>query len=155
MLLAAPSALPSEYLWTSFHPRTEPLTLTLTLPPWLSSEMATAVRILAVVRDGNWSEFFRLLGNFTPKSKDDAIREGKTLLVGGENASSPFAVRLRCVCHGMLLPVRAHALRAMNKAYGKSEKVPLVSGDFFPLFVRFSSLSSRSSKSDKDCFPPP
>ncbi|CAM9770873.1 unnamed protein product, partial [Ectocarpus sp. 13 AM-2016] len=88
-------------------------------------KMATAVRILAVVRDGNWSEFFRLLGNFTPKPNGDAIREGKTLLVGGENASSPFAVRLRCVCHGMLLPLRAHALRAMNKAYGKSEKVPL------------------------------
>ncbi|CAM9397993.1 unnamed protein product [Ectocarpus sp. 12 AP-2014] len=88
-------------------------------------KMATAVRILAVVRDGNWSEFFRLLGNFTPRPNDDAIREGKTLLVGGENASSPFAVRLRCVCHDMLLPVRAHALRAMNKAYGKSEKVPL------------------------------
>ncbi|CAM9127913.1 unnamed protein product [Ectocarpus sp. 4 AP-2014] len=88
-------------------------------------KMATAVRILAVVRDGNWSEFFRLLGNFTPKPNDDALREGKTLLVGGEHASSPFAVRLRCICHGMLLPVRAHALRAMNKAYGKSEKVPL------------------------------
>ncbi|CAB1118990.1 unnamed protein product [Ectocarpus sp. CCAP 1310/34] len=94
-------------------------------------KMATAVRILAVVRDGNWSEFFRLLGDFTPKPNDDAIREGKTLLVGGEHASSPFAVRLRCVCHGMLLPVRAHALRAMNKAYGKSEKVPLVSGSLF------------------------
>ncbi|CAM9465097.1 unnamed protein product [Ectocarpus fasciculatus] len=88
-------------------------------------KMATAVRILAVVRDGNWSEFFRLLGNCTPKPHNDAKSEGTTLLVGGENASSPFAVRLRCVCHGMLLPVRAHALRAMNKAYGKSEKVLL------------------------------
>lgn len=48
-------------------------------------------------------------------------------LVGGEVTSSPFAMRIRCLCHGMLLPVRAHALRAMNMAYGKNEKVPLVS----------------------------
>lgn len=73
-----------------------------------------------------------MLGKFTLNPVNDAKSEGTTLLVGGESASSPFAVRLRSVCHGMLLPVRAHALRAMNKAYGKSEKVPLVSGDVFP-----------------------
>lgn len=60
-------------------------------------------------------------------SNNGTERESGLRLVGGELASSPFAVRLRCLCHGMLLPVRAHALRAMNMAYGKSEKVPLVS----------------------------
>ena len=100
--------------------------------------MAMAVRLLGVVGAGNWSEFFRLLGKgadpVVPEggggggdSNSSGSGEGVPLLVGDEPASSPFAVRLRCLCHGMLLPVRAHALRAMNKAYGKSEKVSLVS----------------------------
>lgn len=89
--------------------------------------MAMAVRLVGVVAAGNWSEFFRVLGvgsaSIAPESGGGSERD---LLVGGELASSSFAVRLRCLCHAMLLPVRAHALRAMNVAYGKSEKVPMV-----------------------------
>lgn len=87
--------------------------------------MAMAVRLLGIVGTGNWSEFFRVLG--IDGDGDGCGSESGLRLVGGELASSPFAVRLRCLCHGMLLPVRAHALRAMNMAYGKNEKVPLVS----------------------------
>lgn len=95
-----------------------------------------AVRLLGVVGAGNWSEFFRLLGKGTgpdPAASEDCGGDGSGSggepppLVGDEPVFSAFAVRLRCLCHGMLLPVRAHALRAMNKAYGKSEKVLLVS----------------------------
>lgn len=110
-----------------------PMTVTIT-------QMAMAVRLLGVVGAGNWSEFFRLLGvdsaSIGPESRGGGGIDGVGCssgsetglqLVGGELASSSFAVRLRCLCHGMLLPIRAHALRAMNMAYGKSEKVPLVS----------------------------
>lgn len=88
-------------------------------------QMAMAVRLLGVVGAGNWSELFRVLG--TDGDGCGSGSEGGLRLVGGELASSPFSVRLRCLCHGMLLPVRAHALRAMNMAYAKNEKVPLVS----------------------------
>lgn len=89
--------------------------------------MAMAVRLLGVVGAGNWSEFFRVLGRLVSKADDGGDESESVLpLVADESACSPFAVRLRCLCHGMLLPVRAHALRAANKAYGKSEAVPLV-----------------------------
>lgn len=81
--------------------------------------MAMAVRLLGAVSSGNWSEFFRIIGR---ASADD----GGMLLVGDEGVDSPFAIRLRCLCHSILLPVRSHALRAMNKSFGKGEKVPLV-----------------------------
>ncbi|CAM9268535.1 unnamed protein product, partial [Hapterophycus canaliculatus] len=95
-------------------------------------KMAMAVRLLGIIYAGNWSEFFRILGSGAdPTEAWDAAESGEVslpllLTVADELASSPFAVRLRCLCHGMLLPVRAHALRAMNKAYGKAERVPLV-----------------------------
>lgn len=87
-----------------------------------------AVRLLGVVGAGNWSEFFRILGRLVSKSEDDGGDESESVLplVGDESACSPFAVRLRCLCHGILLPVRVHALKAANKAYGKGEAVPLV-----------------------------
>lgn len=81
--------------------------------------MATAVRLLGAVGAGNWSEFHRVLGR---TSTDN----GGVFLVGDEGVESPFATRLRCLCHGMLLPIRAHALRALNKSLGKGEKVELV-----------------------------
>lgn len=97
--------------------------------------MALAVRLVGVTGAGNWSEFFRALGVDSAAPQGVESGDGRSSgsesesglrLVGGELTSSPFAVRLRCLCHGMLLPVRAHALRAMNMAYGKNEKVPLV-----------------------------
>lgn len=93
--------------------------------------MAMAVSLLGVLGAGNWSEFFRVLGRLVSKADGDGNGDGDEsenglLLVADESACSPFAVRVRCLCHGMLLPVRAHALRAMNKAYGRSEAVPLV-----------------------------
>lgn len=87
----------------------------------MNPQMAMAVRLLGVVSGGNWSEFHRILGRIT------AV-DGGELLVGDEEAESPFAIRLRCLCHWMLLPMRAHALRALNKSYGKGEIVPLVRG---------------------------
>lgn len=83
------------------------------------SQMATAIRLLGAVEAGNWSEFHRLLG----RTSGD---ERAASFVGDDGAESPFAIRLRCMSHGMLLPVRVHALRALNKSYGKGEKVPLV-----------------------------
>ncbi|CAM9181976.1 unnamed protein product [Scytosiphon promiscuus] len=91
-------------------------------------KMAMAVRLLGTIYAGNWSEFFRVLGSGVDPGvagSEGGFLQPLLLLVGDELSSSPFAVRLRCLCHSMLLPVRAHALRAMNKAYGKSEKVPL------------------------------
>ena len=91
--------------------------------------MATAARLLGAVRTGNWSEFHRALGQL---SADTGTAETEawdvTAGVGDETVDSPFAIRLRCLCHRMLLPVRMHALRALNKSYMKREKVALVRG---------------------------
>lgn len=81
--------------------------------------MAMAVRLLGSVGAGDWSEFHRVLGRASADGGDG-------LSVGDERPESPFAIRLRCLCHVMLLPVRAHALRALNKSFGKGEKVSLV-----------------------------
>eukprot|EP00752_Nemacystus_decipiens_P008387 g7498.t1 len=88
-------------------------------------KMAIAVRLLGVVGAGDWSQFFRVLGIDVDVDGCSGGTQSDLRLVGGELASSPFVARLRCLCHGMLLPVRVHALRAMNMAYGRSEKVPL------------------------------
>ena len=81
--------------------------------------MAAAIRLLGAVGAGDWSEFHRVVGRYPGDHTEES-------LVADEDAGSPFAVRLRCLCHGMLLPMRAHALRAMNKSFGKGERVPLV-----------------------------
>ena len=47
-------------------------------------------------------------------------------MVADERSESPFALRLRCLCQDMLLPMRAHALRVLNRCLGKREMVPLV-----------------------------
>lgn len=83
--------------------------------------MAAAIRLLGAVGVGDWSEFHRILGRRYPVNH--AAMEP---LVGDEDAGSPFAVRLRCLCHGMLLPLRAHAVRVMNRSFGRGERVPLV-----------------------------
>lgn len=82
-----------------------------------------AVRLLRAVSTGNWSEFNRIVGRMSTTREQD---EGN-LSVAGQAIESPFALRIRCLCHTMLLPVRAHALRAMNRSFGKGERVPLVS----------------------------
>lgn len=79
--------------------------------------------MLGAVGGGNWTEFHRLLG----RCADSIGEEREGVLVGGESTESSFAIRLRCLSYGMLLPVRAHALRALNKSFGKGESVPLVS----------------------------
>lgn len=81
-----------------------------------------ALAFLGAVGEGNWTEFNRLLGR---RGGVEAEQEG--VLVGGESTESSFAIRLRCLSHGMLLHVRAHALRVINKAFGKGERMPLVS----------------------------
>lgn len=85
--------------------------------------MAVAIRLLSAVGAGNWTEFHRILGRTSPGGAWPGCNE---VLVGGEGADSSFAIRLRCLSYAMLLPIRAHALRALNKSFGKKESVPLV-----------------------------
>ncbi|CAM9139821.1 unnamed protein product, partial [Discosporangium mesarthrocarpum] len=42
-----------------------------------------------------------------------------------EAAELGFGVRLRCLSHSLLLSVRCHALRAMNRSFARKEPVPL------------------------------
>ena len=87
------------------------------------------MRLLEAVRSGDWSEFHRVLGQSPADIGTEGTGAGGAVVrVGDEAVDSPFATRLRCLCHRMLLPVRMHALRALNKSYMKREKVPLVSG---------------------------
>lgn len=102
-----------------------------------SSQVATAVRLLGAVRSGDWSEFHRILGQSPAdiEGTEGTGAGGAVLLVGDEAMDSPFAIRLRCLCHRMLLPIRIHTVRALNKAYMKREKVPLVRGCKGPRYV--------------------
>lgn len=87
------------------------------------------MRLLEAVRSGDWAGFHRVLGQSPADSGTEGTGAGEVILrVGDEAVDSPFATRLRCVCHRMLLPVRMHALRALNRSYMKREKVPLVRG---------------------------
>lgn len=86
-------------------------------------QVAMVVELLGALGAGNWTDFFRILGSKSAIGD----RDGACAPVGGEAIQSPFALRVRCLCYGMLLPVRVHALSALNRSLSKGERVPLVS----------------------------